>query len=333
MGERRELLKIKIDATIILLTLVLIATLISLNHTLALISIEEKTKAETLLIILANDNETIRAIIDRMDAQNILVPQEVKTTYNEGNIHAQEAIRLMNQEKYDQANAEAIEAMQKFEETLRLLDVASPIEPTEAEKKAEDVIALKANITRGFKYVEQLENLTAKIAAAGYNITEIADQLVLVRQHLEAAERKIYTLNLEEVSGELRIVQRLFEELKEDLAGLTSRIRASNTEKYLQEAEMRVSAAKTNITASTTLTAETKEEAIIALNNSEASLVDAQDSLENNDVEEAIEYLEEAKKWEEEYNRIITEVAFTKNSVAPTDESITKLETITSASG
>ncbi len=333
MGERRELLKIKIVATIILLTLVLIGTLISLNHTLALISIEEKTKAETLLIILGNDNETIRAIIDRMDAQNILVPQEVNTTYNEGIIHAQEAIRLMNQEKYDQANSEAIDAMQKFEETLRLLDVASLIEPTEAEKKAEDVIALKANITRGFKYVEQLENLTAKIEAAGYNITEIAIQLVLVRQHLEAAERKIYTLNLEEVSGELRIVQRLFEELKEDLAGLTSRIRASNTEKYLQEAEMRVSAAKTNITASTTLTPETKEEAIIALNNSEASLVDAQDSLENNDVEEAIEYLEEAKKWEEEYNRIITEVASTTNSVAPTDESITKIVTTTSVSG
>lgn len=329
--EGYQVLDTKKVTTIVFLILILSATLTYFNHTLALINTEQKEKAETLLIILDNNNKTIRAAIDRLNAQNITVPQKVKTTYGAGITHANEAIRLMNQEEYSEANVEAIEAMQKFEETLRLLDVASPAEPTETEKIAGEAIDLKANVTRAFEYVERLENLTIKIGAAGYNISEIMEQLALVKQHLEAATKKLYTLNLEGATGELCIGQRLIEELKEDLAGLTNRISASNTEKYLQDAEMRVLAAKTDIATSTTLTPETKEEAITALNNSEASLINARGSLENNYLDEAIKDLEEAKKWEEEANRVITELASTL--VAPTAKSITRSETTTSASG
>ena len=119
----------------------------------------------------------------------------------------------------------------------------------------------------------------------------------------------------------------LLDDLKQPFDRLTNLVKATNTEKYLEAAEIRVSANKENITLSATLTPEAKEDAITALNNSERSLANARDSIEDNNVDEAIEELEEAKKWEEESNRAIASVTATQTAVAPTTESFTRAET------
>jgi hypothetical protein len=253
-----------------------------------------------------------------------------ETTYNEGLAHAEEAFTLMNEENFSEASIEAVKAMQKFEETLRMLETASPVEPTETEVTAEEAISLKANITRAVEHVRRLENLTAKAATAGYNTTAIEKTLSEVKQHLENAARELYTLNLDGAAEELLIAKTLLEELNESFDRLTNLVKASNTEKYLEAAEIRVSETKANITLSVALTPEIKEDAIAALNNSEASLANARDLIESNNVDDAIGELEEAKKWEEESNRAIASVTDSQNSVAPTAESITRAETTVS---
>jgi len=319
-------LNLKKVAIIVLLTLVLSMTFTVLNPTLALTNGDQKKKAETLLNILDNDKTSIIEAFSKLDAQNITVPN-AETKYNEGLEHAEKAFRLMNEENFSEASIEAVEAMQKFEDTLRILEDTSPVEPTETEVTAEEAISLKANITRAIEHVERLENLTAKAATAGYNTAAIEKTLSEVKQHLENATRKLYTLNLDGAAEELCIAKTLLDKLKQPFDKLTNLVKASNTEKYLEEAEIRVSATKRNITLSAALTPEIKEDAITALNNSEASLANARDSIENNNVDEAIEELEEAKKWEEESNRAITSVAATRALVAPTAESLTRAET------
>jgi hypothetical protein len=326
LGGQNQVLNLKKAAIITLLTLVLSMTFTILNPTLALTNDDQKQKAETLLNILDNDNKSIIEAFSKLDAQNITVPN-AETKYNEGLEHAEEAFRLMNEENFSEASIEAVEAMQKFEDTLRILEDASPVEPTETEVTAEEAISLKANITRAIEYAERLENLTAKAATAGYNTSAIEKTLLEVKQDLENATRKLYTLNLDGAAEELCIAKTLLDELKEPFARLTNLVKASNTEKYLEAAEIRVAATKANITASVALTPEIKEDAITALNNSETNLANARDSIENNNVDKAIEELEEAKKWEEESNRAIVSVAATPTSVAPTTYSFTKAET------
>jgi len=326
LGGQNQVLNLKKVAIIVLLTLVLSMTFTVLNPTLALTNGDQKKKAETLLNILDNDNTSIIEAFSKLDAQNITVPN-AETKYNEGLEHAEKAFRLMNEENFSEASIEAVEAMQKFEDTLRILEDASPVEPTETEVTAEDAISLKANITRAIEHARRLENLTAKAATAGYNTAAIKKTLSEVKQHLENATRKLYTLNLDGAAEELLIAKTLLDKLKQPFDKLTNLVKASNTEKYLEEAEIRVSATKRNITLSAALTPEIKKDAITALNNSEASLANARDSIENNNVDEAIEELEEAKKWEEESNRAITSVAATPASVAPTAESLTRAET------
>jgi len=326
LGGQNQVLNLKKVAIIVLLTLVLSMTFTVLNPTLALTNGDQKKKAETLLNILDNDKTSIIEAFSKLDAQNITVPN-AETKYNEGLEHAEKAFRLMNEENFSEASIEAVEAMQKFEDTLRILEDTSPVEPTETEVTAEEAISLKANITRAIEHVERLENLTAKAATAGYNTAAIEKTLSEVKQHLENATRKLYTLNLDGAAEELCIAKTLLDKLKQPFDKLTNLVKASNTEKYLEEAEIRVSATKRNITLSAALTPEIKKDAITALNNSETNLANARDSIENNNIDEAIEELEEAKKWEEESNRAITSVAATPTSVAPTSESLTRAET------
>jgi hypothetical protein len=329
LGGQNQVLNQKKVAIIVLLTLVLSMTFTVLNPTLALTNGDQKQKAETLLSILDNDNTSIIEAFSKLDAQNITVPN-AETKYNEGLEHAEEAFRLMSEENFSEASIEAVEAMQKFEDTLRILEAASPVEPTETEVTAEEAISLKANITRAIEHARRLENLTAKAATAGYNTSAIEKTLSEVKQHLENATRELYTMNLDGAAEELCIAKTLLDKLKQPFDKLTNLVKASNTEKYLEEAEIRVSATKANITLSAALTPEIKKDAITALNNSEASLANARDFIENKNVDEAIEELEEAKKWEEESNRAIASVAATPTSVAPTTESFARAETTVS---
>jgi hypothetical protein len=300
-----------------------------LNPTLALTNEDQKQKAETLLKILNNGNISILEAFSKLDAQNITL-SNAETKYNEGLKHVEEACRLVNEENFGEASIEAVEAMQKFEETLKILEAASPVEPTETEVTAEDAISLKANITRAIEYAERLENLTAQARTKGYNTAAIETALSGVKQHLEKAARELRTLNLDGAAEELLLAKTLLDELKQPFDKLTNLVKASNTEKYLEAAEIRVSVTKANITLSATLTPEAKEDAITALNNSEASLANARDSIEDNNVDEAIEDLEEAKKWEDESTRAISAVAATPTQVAPTTDSVTRAETTSS---
>jgi hypothetical protein len=330
LGGQNQVLNQKKVAKIVLLTLVLSMTFMVLNPTLALTNDNPKQKAESLLKFLDNGNMSIVAAFSRFDAQNIPVPQTAETAYNEGLEHAEEAFRLMSEENFSEASIEAVEAMQKFEETLKILEDASPVEPTETEVTAEEAISLKANITRTIEHIERLENLTALARTKGYGTTAIEKRLSEVKQHLENATRKLSAINLDGAAEELLIAKTLLDELKDPFDRLTNLVKTSNTEKYLEEAKIRVAATKANITSSAALTPEIKEDAITALNNSEKNLANARDFIENNDVDDAIEELEEAKKWEEESNRAIASVAVTPTSVAPTTESFTRAETTAS---
>ncbi len=308
-------------AVIVFLTLVLSTTFLVLSPTLALISSSEQQKAETLLTILSNNNATIVEAFSNLGAQNITVPEPAETAYNEGLVHAEEVLRLMNEENYSEASIEAVEAMQKFGETLKLLDSISPVEPTETEVAAEDVISLKTNITRALEYVDRLENLTVRAKTKGYNTTAVEQKLSEVKQYLQNATRELRALNLDGAIEQLSNAKALLIELKALYDRLTSLVKTSNIETYLDVAEERVSEAKENITQSTSLTSEVKDDAIDALNNSETSLASARDAMKTNNVDDAIADIEAAKKWEEESRLAINSATVNPNTVSSIDSS------------
>ncbi len=303
-------------AIIILLTFVLSTTFVILNPTLAQTSEESRQKAKTLLNILATVQTNADEALNRLNDQNIPVPETAETKYNEGVAHAELAASLMNEENYSEASSEAVEAMQNFEEALRLIqEASSPTEPTATEVTAEKLISLKANITRAFEYVERLENLTANAATEGYNTTEIESSLSEAKNRLENAARELNRLNLDGAIEELRAARTLLNNLKELYNRLVNAVKASNTQRYLEEAAKRINATRANVTSSATLSAQNKTNAINALNNSENSLANARDYLNESNIDDAIKELEEAKKWEDESHKYVPSETATPNQV------------------
>ena len=313
-------------AVIVLLTLVFSTTFLILSPTLALTSSSQQQKAETLLTILGNNNATIVEAFSNLDAQKITVPETAETAYNEGLVHAEEALRLMNEENYSEASIEAVEAMQKFGETLKVLDSISPAEPTETEVVAEDIISLKINITRALEYADRLENITARAKTKGYNTTAVEQKLSEVKRYLQNATMELRAMNLNSATEELSNAKALLIELKALYDRLTSLVKTSNIETYLDVAQERVSEAKENVTQSTSLTSEAKDDAIHALNNSEASLASAREAMKTNNVDDAVADIEDAKKWEEESKLAITSATATPNAVSANDSSLTNAE-------
>lgn len=308
-------------AVIVLLTLVLSTTFLVLSPTLALTSSSQQQKAKTLLTILGNNNATIVEAFSNLDAQNITVPETAEIAYNEGLVHAEEVLRLMNEEKYSEASIEAVEAMQEFGETLKVLDSVSPVELDETEVATKDVISLKVNITRALEYADRLENLTVRANTKGYNTAAVEKKLSEVKRHLQNATMELRALNLVGATDELSNAKALLIELKALYDRLTSMVKTSNIETYLGVAEERVSEAKENITQSTSLTSEAKDDAIDALNNSEASLASARDAMKTNNVDDAIANIEDAKKWEEKSRLAITSATATPNVDSANDSS------------
>ena len=323
LGGHTQVLNQKTLGITSLLILILSITFTFLSPTLALTNSIQRQKVETLIEILDNDNKGILFFLNNFDANNIAVPQIAKIAHNEGLIYAQEAINLMSEEKYVEAGVKAIEAMQKFEETLRLLQNIT-VDQTQSEVYAEEAIHLKANLTRTMDLIERLENLTTKAETIGYDTIKIENRFAEIKKHLDNAFRELASRNLEHATEELSIAKTLLNELKDSIVRLTNLVTNSNSETYLKEAEIRVSTIKANITLSATLTTEVKEEAIVALQNSEVSLANARDLIEENNVDDAIEELREAKKWEES-SRKITEVATTQTSVVQTNDSISSI--------
>lgn len=321
LGGHNQGLNQKKVAVIVLLTLVLSTIFIVLSPTLALTSSSQQQKAETLLTILGNNNTTIVEAFRNLEAQNITVPEIAETAYNEALVYAEEVLRLMNEKRYSEASLEAVEAMQKFGETLKLLDSVAPVEPTETEVAAEDVIRLKANITRALEYVDRLENLTVRAKAKGYNTTAVERKLTEVKLYLQNSIKELRGLNLDGATEELSNAKALLIELKALYDRITNLVKISNIEKYLDVAEERVLEAKENITQSTSLTSEVKNDAIDALNNSETSLASARDAMKTNNVDDAIVDIEDAKKWEEKSKLAITSATATPNAVSANDSS------------
>jgi tetratricopeptide (TPR) repeat protein len=271
-----------------------------LNPTFALTNEEQRAKTEILLNMLDIVNTNVVEAFNRLNIQNIPIPPNAETKYNEGIVHREEAINLMNMGNYTEANSEAVKAMQNFKETLIILQATSPVEPTETEATAEKVIYFRANITRAYEHVERLESLTEKARAAGYNTTKIDNSLSVARNHLENATRKLDRLDLDSASEELRSAITLLDEVKEYLDDLVNLVKIANIQRYLEETEKRINETKADVTSSTNLSPQNKTNAITALNNSETSLENARELLEEDKIDEAIGELEEAKRWEDE---------------------------------
>ena len=320
----------RIKLSIITLLVISIVTIpIFLTPSSAQITEEQKQKAETLLLILDNNNKTLSSELIKLDNQNISL-DVIQDTYHLGLTQSREAQNLLNQEMYNESCNIAILALQNYETVLKEIETAITTEPTQTEITANQIILMKANITRTYDFVLRLENLTNKIKIFGYNTNSVERELLKIKGLLKNATQDLRSLDIETAKENLITAKILLRNLNESLSRLKNLVNEANTLTYLKDSETRISTIKTEINLSPSLTPEIKEDAITALNNSETNLENAREFIETNNVDDAIPELEEAKKWEEESKRIVASVNETAILDANENKINTQIETPTS---
>lgn len=322
-GEQKQMQNLKKAALLILLAFAVSTTFAALSTTLALADDAQQQKAEAILGILEDNNTSILVAFSNLETQNIPVPSTAETKYNEGLTYATEAADLLNAGNFSEAGTKAVEAMNLFKEVLVLLQDASQTEPSGTEVAAENITRLKATLTQAFRYIERMENMSAKANDAGYSTTVLDANISQARNHLEAALDYLNNRNYDAAREELGEAKALYVKLKGLLDRLTEAVKAANVKSYLQEAEDRLNETRDSILGSTDLSQEDRDDAIDALNTSSEYLDNAQDSLANSDLDEALADIEEAKKWEDTANNFIATVTAGTNSSDSTTNSLT----------
>jgi tetratricopeptide (TPR) repeat protein len=308
---------------IVLVALALSTTLVVFNQTFAQTTDPQKQKAQTLLEILEENNMTILSAFTEIEQKNISLPDGAQNLYEQGLVYSTEAQSLLQQENFPEASAQAVLAMQTFEESLRLLESVLPLDSIPS--VVETAFNLKAKIIHVANYVERLESMAQKASVAGYNTLGVEKHLTEITSYLENATQKLHVLDLEAATLDLDVAETLLDELMENVSRLTKLVSESNVQRYLKAATDRLSVARADISVSATLTPKEKDDALTALNNSEASLSNARNLIEDSNVDDAIEKLEEAKRWEAESTAALSAVAVTPSTVN-TNESLTSIK-------
>ena len=310
-------------AVTVLVALAFCSTLVVFNQTFAQTVDPQKQKAQTLLDFLAENKMTVLSVFSELEQKNLTPPEGAQTLFDEGLLLVAESETFLEQQNFEQASASAVLGMQKFEQSLVLLDSVLPSDSTPSTVEA--ARALKANITRVTSYVEKLEIMAQRASTAGYNTLGVEKRLDEISSYLQNATQKLLVLDFEGATNDLDAAESLLDVLLENISRLTNLVSESNVQRYLNQAQDRLAVARADISVSATLTAKEKEDALTALNNSEASLSNARDLIEDSNVDDAIEKLEEAKRWESESTAAISAVAVTP-SVSSTSESLSRVE-------
>ena len=177
----------------------------------------QRQKALTLISILINNNSTITSTLHNLDSESIQF-SEAETVYNEGLFYFIQATNLFNEEKFSEACTEAVVAMQKFKETLQLIENSGTIESVESVILAQEIINLKANISRTVEHVARLENLTQKAAKAGFDIVALDKKILEVKQYLKNVLGELCNSNLKGATEQLSIARTYLAEF-DDMGG------------------------------------------------------------------------------------------------------------------
>ena len=211
----------------------------------------------------------------------------------------------------------AVEALKKFKESLDVVygEIEEPSTPIDS--AFEVMIRLNNSITRGFQYLNYVENLAHILEAKGYDTAVIEDKIQSARGLLQKALSDLYQHRFQSVGDTLLMVKGLLGTLRERLVLISLDLKVSRLETYIVDADERLDLLEaTVLSLSSELSPEAKNASLTALQDAEANLDNARSYLEAQRVSEVVHELMQSREREEEALRIINENQTSAGSVS-----------------
>jgi hypothetical protein len=284
-------------------------------------SVENKT--EFLFSLIQNANTTVTETYSHLDAQVTAIPQDSLAAYNQALLYADEAASLMQAGNISEANSKAIQALQKFKEALRIIYENIPETPTEAQIALEKTVALQSAIARSYAQLQLLENLTDFAAATGYNTTVIEAKIETAKALLTNASCNLNQQNFEAASNTTAEAKALIENLLSHVNTLAATLKIQRLDAYVAQTEARLAALRTEATAAQNTAS------LTALNSADASLANAKEYLENQQINETLSALASSKASEEKAVEYLNPSASVSDSPSTSPSTTNKTPTKT----
>jgi hypothetical protein len=165
---------------------------------------------------------------------------------------------------------------------------------------------LNNTITRGFHYLNYIENLVRVLEAKGFDTAVAHEKIRLTKMLLNKALVELHRHKFNSVFETLLIVKNILTNLMKQFETISLDLKISKLETYIENTDERLDTIKAQILSpSSGLSSETKNASLAAVQDAENSLNDAKDFLEAQMVDEVINELVQSKESEEEALRII----------------------------
>ena len=284
--------KSTINSLVTITLILLIFSALTLSFAAAATTSAEN-KTEFLLSLMQNANTTITETYNRLESQATSIPQDSLNAYNQALLLADEVTSQMQAGDFSEANSKALEALQQFKEALRIVYEVFPETPTEAQITLEKTVALQSAIDRAYLQLQQLENITSFVAASGYNTTMLEANIETITALLTNASRNLNQKSLEVASNNTSAAKTLIENLLSHINNFAATLKIQRVDAYMAQTEARLAALRTQAT-TTQNTA-----SLTALNSADASLANAKDYLEKQQINETLNALVSSKASEE----------------------------------
>ena len=279
-------MKSKTTATSIVLVVSLLIPISISVATIPNVNSNTLYTVESILDIIESVNRTLIQSFDSLDVLDIPIPDNLKDSYNEGNQLANIALSLADKGEYIQAGFKSVEALQKLQDTLILVDGLLPYSPTSSEELAERAISLKDSIDHTNEYISRLQEIQNNTYKEGYNSDDLKQTIETAKNYLRNALDKLNVWDLEGSDQELHNAKSLLSETS--LNNLTKTVKVEKTRVFIADTEKRLTVLRENITAiSLNVSASIRNASLYAISNAEENLENAKHLIEINEVDES----------------------------------------------
>ncbi|MCW4007219.1 MAG: hypothetical protein NWF09_00805 [Candidatus Bathyarchaeota archaeon] len=274
-----------------------------------------KDRAVSLFTLFEKANVTVAKVFSQLEATDVEIPPACIEQQNQASLFADEAQNLLQAGNYSEAESKIIQALQKLKDALKAVYTNISEQPTETELALERTAQLKSSISRYYEQLQQLVNLTRFAASVGYNSTALETEIQTIKTLLNNASSNMAEGRLEIASANLADAKVLIEKLVDTLTRVAAELKVQRVEAYIAQTEVRLGEIKETARSLSNLAS------LAAVDDAEASLNNAKEYLEKQQIDETLSALASSRASEEEaveYLKPTVSSANITSSSAPT---------------
>ena len=264
---------------------------------LSVIKFEENSedlRTNKLLDIIETSRYQVVKTFSRIEDDGATIPDASRDKYLEGRSKEEYAVKLRDAGLYEQASLNAIEAMRKYKEAIKIAEQeATTPQMHETEIIAEKTIGLSETVTREKDNINRLEVLTVEAEKKGFNVAIMRSNIRQAEAILNNGDMLLQTGNVEKASRELDTAKNIIDKSMRDLNQVTKIIKAQKAEVYFQQTEKMLHSYEQRIEEShEALTPQEQAAAKEAIQDSKIQMEEIKKDLEAGNVDDAIEGFE-----------------------------------------